>query len=80
MSDKQKSKIISDLKNYSEKLDDSLTELKENIIKLENGDDKKHPYWNGENAYDVIKRLHVLVDTGFALDNYIKKCEESIKK
>ena len=80
MSDKQKNKIINDLKNYSDKLDSSLELLKEDIIKLENGDDNKHSYWNGENAYDVIKRLHMLVDNGYALNNYISECEESIKK
>ena len=80
MSDKQRNKLIDDLKNYSNKLDSSLSELKEDIIKLEKGDDKKHAYWNGENAYDVIKRLHALVDNGFVLDNYIKECEGSIKK
>ena len=80
MSEKQKNKLINDLKSYSDKLDTSLTELKEDIIKLENGEDNKHAYWSGENAYDVIKRLHVLVDNGFALDNYIKECEGSIKK
>jgi hypothetical protein len=80
MSDKQKKKLIDDLRNYSEKLDSSLSELKDNLIKLENGEDNKHAYWNGENAYDVIKRLHSLVDNGFAIDNYIKECGESIKK
>jgi len=80
MSDKQKEKIVADLKNSYDKLNASLNSLKEDLIKLEDGDDKKTPYWNGENAFDIYKRIHALVDNGFLISNYIKECEESIKK
>lgn len=80
MSDKQKEKIINDLRNNYDKLNASLTNLKDDIIKLEDGEDKKVPYWNGDAAYNIYKRLHTLVDNGFILSEYIKECEESIKK
>ena len=79
MSDKQRDKLINEYNNICRKLEVSLNQLKENIIKLEDGDDKEHSYWNGPNAYDTIKNLYTTVDNGFALCEYLDECEESIK-
>lgn len=80
MSDKQRDKLINEYTINCKKLEESLNQLKDNLIKLESGDDNSHSYWNGANAYDIIKRLHSLVDNGYALDEYLVECEESIKK
>ena len=80
MSDKQRDRIIADYINNCKKLEESLNLLKEDIIKLEEGEDKEHAYWSGPNAYDIVKRLYTLVDNGFSLDDYLIECEESIKK
>ena len=79
MSDKQKEKLVNDLTNTYDKLTVVLKDLNDNLLKIENGEDGEHPYWNGSNAYEVLNRLHKVVDKGNVLSDYVKECKDSIK-
>ncbi len=78
-SDKQNSKLITNLDNEIGKLKDELSEISKIVDKIQCGDGKS-PYWNGTNAYNLVKNMLGQVDNDKVLLDYIMKCKKSIKK
>lgn len=75
---KQKDKLVQDLEDNIVKLEKSLKELKESIDKLQTGDGK-YPYWNGNNAFTIIKGALSQYNFDSALVENIKDCQGAIK-
>lgn len=78
-SDKQNSKLISNLDNQIDKLRDELADINDILNKVQKGNGNA-PYWNGTNAYNIIKNALGQVDNDKVLLDYILKCRKSIKK
>jgi hypothetical protein len=75
---KQKEKLVKDLDTNINKLDEALSSLKKSLDDMQVGDGK-FPYWNGGNAYSIIKNALSQYDTDMVLLDYIKSCQGSIK-
>lgn len=78
-SDKQNSKLISNLDNQIDKLKSELSEISDTINQIQKGNGKT-PYWNGTNAYNIVKNALGQIDNDKVLLDYIVKCRKSIKK
>lgn len=76
--DKQNSKLITNLDDQISKLKICLGEIKDTLNIIQKGDGS--PYWNGTNAYNIIKNAMGQVDNDKILVDYINKCRQSIKK
>jgi len=75
---KQKDKLLLDLSSQKEKIEKYLSSLKNTLLLIEEGDGV--PYWNGENAYQVINNIHSYISKGYDLLEMIHECESSLKK
>ena len=78
-SNKQKDKLIEDLDKELEKLNSSLGSFQKAIEAIQNGDGKD-PYWNGENACNIIKNSLSQLYMDYDLLNHLCQCKTSIKK
>lgn len=67
-------KFYDNLKSEYNKLNDEISKLKLSIETIQNGDDGE-PYWNGENAVEMIKNLIKFVNLNEML---LSDIEESI--
>ena len=75
---KQKEKVINDFELQIKKVDTALRSLKESINSLQEGDGTQ-PYWNGSNAYNMIKNTLAYIDSNTVLLQYLNECKKSIK-
>jgi ABC-type enterochelin transport system substrate-binding protein len=75
---KQAAALVQDLDKQIQKLEEALKSLKESVDAIQVGDGK-FPYWNGGNAYSIIKNALSQYDTDMVLLDYIKSCQGSIK-
>lgn len=78
-SDKQNSKLINNLDNQIDKIKKEIADINDTLTKIQNGNGKT-PYWNGTNAYNIVKNALGQVDNDKVLLDYILKCRKSIKK
>lgn len=78
-SNKQKDKLVEDLDKELERLDKSLGYLQSSIDAIQTGDGKQ-PFWNGENAYTIIKNCLSQLYSDSDLLNHLCQCRMSIKK
>ena len=78
-SNKQKDKLVQDLENQISRLDEALKSLKDSVNTIQKGNGK-FAYWNGNNAYTMIKTTLTQYETDKALLQLIKECKGAIKK
>lgn len=77
--EKQKDKIITEISVQKDKILNALASLKESVLKIEEGNDNI-PYWNGENAYNIISNLLSNIDLSYAILDYVEECQRELKK
>lgn len=75
---KQKEKLVCDLDEQIAMILEGLTSMKKSIDEIQNGNGK-HPYWNGSNAYSVLKTALTQYETNLDLIGKIQECQEKIK-
>ena len=75
---KQKEKLYQDLEDCCEKLSNALEIFRKDIDAIQEGNGHI-AYWNGNNAYSILKTSLVQYDMNKTLLDYINECKESTK-
>lgn len=76
---KQKEKLVSDLDVQLSKVENALASMKKSIDVLQSGNGK-FPYWNGSNAYSIVKTALTQYQNDLNLIRNINECKAKIKK
>ena len=75
---KQAITLIKDLDQQIHTLEEALHSFRESVDAIQEGDGS-FPYWNGPNAYSLLKNAISQYDTDMNLLHSIQECQSSIK-